>query len=243
MRLGCCGTPRLVTVPGLSTALRVSAGRRSGEAARACRPCLRLLWKCAECACLGIKNSTLARAHLASYVVVAKPRTDHFRCGETRPIARPVRIAVAPRCAVQEVDPRFSRLAALTLVNRMAASHPGMEAGAPEAKPQTLQFRRRLKEEERGSESPTPGYQRVGRPAFPSGTAGRSVVSRPTTRAPLPPAHGTDRRSLSSTTPGAAAGPTGAAPASVRCRPSHDRRLPDGSAASRSSHQAADPRS
>jgi hypothetical protein len=143
---------------------------------RPCRPRLPLLWKCEECARLGIKNSTLARADLASYTVVAKPRTDHFRCGETRPIACPVRIAVAPRCAAQEVDPRFSRLAALTLVNRMAASHPGMEAGAPEAKPQTLQFRRRLKEEERGSESPTPGYQRVGRPAFPSGSAGRSVV-------------------------------------------------------------------
>jgi hypothetical protein len=155
---------------------RVSAGRRSGEPPDACRPCLRLLWKCAECACLGIRNSTLARAHLASYVVVAKPRTDHFRRGETRPIARPVRIAVAPRCAVQEVDPRFSRLAALTLVNRMAASHPGMEAGAPEAKPQTLQFRRRLREEERGSESPTPGNQRVGRPAFPFGDCGPSLL-------------------------------------------------------------------
>jgi len=58
---------------------------------------------------------------------------------------------------VQEVDPRFSRLAALTLVNRMAASHPGMEAGAPEAKPQTPQFRRRLKEEERGSQFPDSG--------------------------------------------------------------------------------------
>jgi hypothetical protein len=233
----------LVTVPGLSTAPRPGPADAPPKPPEACRPRLPVLWKCEECARLGITNSTLARADFASYLVVAKPRTDPFRRGETRPIARPVRIAVAPRCAVQEVDPRFSRLAALTLVNRMAASHPGMEAGAPEAKPQTLQFRRRLKEEERGSESPTPGYQRVGRPAFPSGTAGRSVVSRPTTRAPLPPAHGTDRRSLSSTTPGAAAGPTGAAPASVRCRPSHDRRLPDGSAASRSSHRAADPRS
>jgi hypothetical protein len=81
----------------------------------------------------------------------------HFRCGETGPIARLVRVAVAPRCAVQEVDPRFSRLAALTLVNWMAANHPGMEAGAPEAKPQTLQFRRRLKEEERGSKFPDSG--------------------------------------------------------------------------------------
>jgi hypothetical protein len=153
--------------------------RKPPEPFRSRRP---ELWKCEECARLGITKSTLARAHFASYLVVAKPRTDHFRCGETRPIARPVRIAVAPRCAVQEVDPRFSRLAALTLVNWMAASHPGMEAGAPEAKPQTLQFRRRLKEEERGSESPTPGNQRVGRPAFLSGTAGRSVMPSPARR-------------------------------------------------------------
>ena len=135
----------------------VSSAGRSSEAFEPCRLCLSVLWKCEECARLGIKNSPLARAHLASYVVVAKPRVDHFRRGETRPIARPDRIAVAPRCAVQEVDPRFSRLAALTLVNRMAASQPGMEAGAPEAKPQTLQFRRRLKEEERGSEFPDSG--------------------------------------------------------------------------------------
>jgi hypothetical protein len=38
---------------------------------------------------------------------------------------------------VQEVDPRFSRLAALVLVNQMAANHLGMEAGALEAIPQT----------------------------------------------------------------------------------------------------------
>ena len=169
-------------VPYLSTAIRASPPADPARCPGRCRPCLSALWKCEECALLGIKNSPLARAHLASYVVVAKSRVDHFRRGETRPIARPVRIAVAPRCAAQEVDPRFSRLAALTLVNWMAASHPGMEAGAPEAKPQTLQFRRRLKEEERGINSPTPGNQRVGRPAFPSGSAGRSVV-----RSPPPP--------------------------------------------------------
>ena len=155
---------------------RASSAGRSETRREAYLTGLSTLWKCVECSCLGITNSPLARAHLASYRVVARPRVDHFRCGETRPIACPVRIAVAPRCAAQEVDPRFSRLAALTLVNRMAASHPGMEAGAPEAKPQTLQFRRRLKEEERGINSPTPGNQRVGRPAFPSGSAGRSVV-------------------------------------------------------------------
>jgi hypothetical protein len=44
-----------------------------------------------------------------------------FRIGVTGPIARLVHTAVARRCAGQEVDPRFSRLAALTLVNRMAA--------------------------------------------------------------------------------------------------------------------------
>jgi hypothetical protein len=55
-----------------------------------------------------------------------------FRIGEARPIACLVHAAVARRCAEQEVDPRFSRLAALTLVNRMAASQPGMENGALE---------------------------------------------------------------------------------------------------------------
>jgi hypothetical protein len=75
-----------------------------------------------------------------------------FISEETRPIACLVHVAVARRRAEQEVDPRFSRLAALTLVNRMAANHPGMDAGALEAKPQTPQFRRRPKEEERRSE-------------------------------------------------------------------------------------------
>jgi hypothetical protein len=59
---------------------------------------------------------------------------------------------VARRCAEQEVDPRFSRLAALTLVNQTAASHLGIETGARKANPQTLQFRRRPREEERRSE-------------------------------------------------------------------------------------------
>jgi hypothetical protein len=173
---GMLRTARLVAVPDLSTAIRSCLPAVPARQPAACQPRVLSVWKCVKCSRLGIRNSTLARAHFVSYTVVAKPRTDHFRRGETRPIACLVRIAVAPRYAVQEVDPRFSRLAALTLVNRMAASHPGMEAGAPEAKPQTLQFRRRLKEEERGSESPTPGYQRVGRPAFPSGKAGRSVT-------------------------------------------------------------------
>jgi hypothetical protein len=210
----------LVMVPDLSTAIMSRPPAVPARRLKACRPSLPVLWKCAECALLGIKNSPLARAHSASYVVVAKPRTDHFRCGETRPIACLVRIAVAPRCAVQEVDPRFSRLAALTLVNRMAASHPGMEAGAPDAKPQTLQFRRRLKEEERGSESPTPGNQRVGRPAFPSGKAGRSVMPAPApvSAAPAPPpsvppgAPGSSRRPAPS--PPRTPSPPAAAPAS-----------------------------
>jgi hypothetical protein len=78
----------------------------------------------------------LARTGIMSYVVVAKTKIDHFRFGETRPIARLVHTAVARRCAEQEVDPRFNRLAALVLVNQMAASHLGMEAGALEAIPQ-----------------------------------------------------------------------------------------------------------
>jgi hypothetical protein len=72
--------------------------------------------------------------------VLAKLKIDHFRFGETRPIARLVHVAVAWRRAVQEVDPRFSRLAALVLVNQMAANHLGMEAGALEAMPPTLQL-------------------------------------------------------------------------------------------------------
>ena len=56
------------------------------------------------------------------------------------------------RCAEQEVDPRFSRLAALTLANQTNAKRLGIKTGAREAKPQTLQFRRRPNEEERGSE-------------------------------------------------------------------------------------------
>jgi hypothetical protein len=56
-----------------------------------------------------------------------------FVFGETRPIACLVHVAVAWRRAVQEVDPRFSRLAALVLVNQKAASHLGIEAGAPKA--------------------------------------------------------------------------------------------------------------
>jgi hypothetical protein len=78
-------------------------------------------------------------------------KTDRFRIGMTRPIACLVHVAVAQRRAEQEVDPRFSRLAALTLVNRTVASHPGMENGALEATPQTLQFRRWPTEEERRS--------------------------------------------------------------------------------------------
>ena len=64
-------------------------------------------------------------------------KIDRFRIGETRPIARPVHVAVAQRRAVQEADPRFSRLAALELANQKAASHLGIEAGAPKAKPLT----------------------------------------------------------------------------------------------------------
>jgi hypothetical protein len=87
----------------------------------------------------GDNKKTLARACTHSYVVFAKLKIDRFRFGEARPIARLVHTAIAWRCAVQEVDPRFSRLAALTLVNQMAASHLGMEAGALEAAPLTLQ--------------------------------------------------------------------------------------------------------
>src|SRR4051794_29432729 len=101
---------------------------------------------------MSISNFTLAHGIFSPYVVVADSKIDRFRIGETRPIACPVHVAVARRRAVQEVDPRFSRLAVLTLVNRTVANRPGMETGAPEATPQTLQFRRWPTEEERRSE-------------------------------------------------------------------------------------------
>jgi hypothetical protein len=89
---------------------------------------------------------------ISLYTVVANSKIDRFRVGETRPIARLVHAVLAPRRAEQEVDPRFNRLVALTLVNQVVANHLGIEAGAPKAKPQTLQFRRWPTEEERGSE-------------------------------------------------------------------------------------------
>jgi hypothetical protein len=81
----------------------------------------------------------------------------NFRIGETRPIARLVHTAVARRCAGQEVDPRFSRLAALTLVNRMAAqanrgSKP--ELLTPNRKRFSLGGGRRKKNEEVNSSTP-----------------------------------------------------------------------------------------
>jgi hypothetical protein len=63
-------------------------------------------------------------------LVTPSPKTDPFRFGETRPIACPVHVAVARRRAEQEVDPRFSRLAALTLVNQMVANRLGIKTGA-----------------------------------------------------------------------------------------------------------------
>jgi hypothetical protein len=56
---------------------------------------------------------------------LATASADPFRFGETRPIACPVHVAVARRRAEQEVDPRFSRLAALTLVNQMECKPSG----------------------------------------------------------------------------------------------------------------------
>src|SRR5580765_8469499 len=99
----------------------------------------------------GDNKFPLALSKISLYNVVANTRIDRFRVGETRPIACLVHAAVASRRAEQEVDPRFNRLAALTLVNQTVANHLGIEAGAPKAKPQTLQFRRWPTEEERGS--------------------------------------------------------------------------------------------
>ena len=81
----------------------------------------------------GDKKLPLALRKISSYTVVAKSKIDRFHLGLTRPIACLVHVAVALRRAEQEVDPRFSRLAALALANQMVANHLGMEAGAPEA--------------------------------------------------------------------------------------------------------------
>lgn len=91
------------------------------------------LWKCEKCASLGIKNCLLRVC--VSLPILSLPSRELivFVLGEARPIARLVHVAVAWRRAVQEVDPRFSRLAALELANQKAASHLGIEAGALEA--------------------------------------------------------------------------------------------------------------
>ena len=100
----------------------------------------------------GDKKMPLARPYAVPYTVVAKPRIDRFLFGVTRPIACFVHVALAPRRAAQEADPRFSRPAALELVNQKVASHLGIEAGAPKVKSQTLS-QRTPTEEERRSES------------------------------------------------------------------------------------------
>src|SRR2546422_11216798 len=79
----------------------------------------RCVWKCEKCARLGITNCPLALSKISPYTVVANSKIDRFRVGETRPIACLVHAAVARRRAEQEVDPRFNRLVALTLVNQM----------------------------------------------------------------------------------------------------------------------------
>src|SRR5918998_631672 len=97
----------------------------------------------------GDKKLPLACLWIAPYTVVAKPRIDRFLFGVTRPIACFVHVAVAPRRAAQEADPRFSRPAALELVNQKVASHLGIEAGAPQVKSQTLSQRTPTEEERR----------------------------------------------------------------------------------------------
>jgi hypothetical protein len=95
--------------------------------------CIFSLWICEKCSSLGIKNCLLRVC--VSLPILSLPSRELivFVLGETRPIARLVHVAVAWRRAVQEVDPRFSRLAALELANQKAASHLGIEAGALEA--------------------------------------------------------------------------------------------------------------
>jgi hypothetical protein len=99
------------------------------------------LWKCEKCASLGITklvDHTLLRVRKLLLIVSSpKRKLIVFDFGETKPIACFVHAATAPRCAEQEVDPRFNRLAALELVNQKVANHLGMEHGALEAIPHT----------------------------------------------------------------------------------------------------------
>ena len=83
---------------------------------------------------------------------------------------------MAPRRAAQEADPRFSRPAALELVNQKVASHLGMEAGAPQVKSQTLSQRTPTEEERRSefSDSSLPGREAARIPF--TGSTGRLLL-------------------------------------------------------------------
>src|SRR5687768_16500654 len=77
--------------------------------------------------------------------------------GATGPIARLVHAAVASRRAVQEVDPRFSRLAALALVNQTACEPSGDGSRSSQGYTVSASVKRSPREEERGSEFPDSG--------------------------------------------------------------------------------------
>jgi hypothetical protein len=104
-------------------------------------------------------------------------RRSLFELELTRPIARLVHVAVALRCAEQEVDPRFSRLAALALVNQMDAQAVWEwkpELSRPYRKRYSLGGGQKKKNEE--VNSPTPDNQRAGGPWFLSGNHGPSSL-------------------------------------------------------------------
>ena len=90
----------------------------------------------------------------------------------------------------------------------MAASQPGMENGAREAGPQTLQFRRWPREEERKSQFSDSGIISARRPAFLSGRAGRRLWEKWKPRPSCETNHRSSPRDASNIDPDRAAGST-----------------------------------
>src|SRR5687767_10726926 len=98
-------------------------------------------------------------------LAVLKLRADHAQLESARPIACLVHAAVAPRCAVQEVDPRFSRLAALALANQMAREPSGDGSRSSQGHTANAQLGGGHGKKNGKANFPTPGNQCAGRPA------------------------------------------------------------------------------
>ena len=149
----------------------------------------------------GENNGMLAGARTGSYVGVSKPRADRLGLewrGQSRASPTPHRRRGVP---CERLIRDLAGLAALALVNQMAANRLGMEAGAPKATPQTHQLGGRHGKKNGEVNSPTPGNQCAGRPVTLSGECGPPWCSSPPPLRSLPftQAHnsrGDDRRRL-----------------------------------------------